>query len=495
MADYTITIIGPDHTETLAAGGNRTLLELIQLSGNDIHASCGGNGTCRQCTVTATGPLLGLDGAEKNAQEEEILACRWYPAGPVTLVLPDTGGEEEHIAADRREIPGGGHGLGLSVDIGTTTVAAYLYDLSMGHCLGTACGMNAQRSFGDDVISRIHHCAQSGGLEALTAAIRNQILELIHELTPEPERITCVSIAGNTVMEHIFAGLSPESIGVAPFTPLDLFGREFDAAAFLPGLAPGAVLYLAPCVAGYVGGDITAGLMSSGAWLSNETVLFLDIGTNGEMALGNGAEFLCCATAAGPAFEGAGIECGSPARDGAIDAVASDLSYTTIGGGAPASICGSGLIDAVAALLKNELVDETGRLEGDRYEFGNGVYLSQQDIRQVQLAKAAIRAGIETLLDQTGTSYDDIRQVIIAGGFGFYMNVDSACAIGLLPAELRDRARCAGNTSGTGASMALSPLYRATLSQVTGRCRYVELSGSAVFNEKYVDAMLFGEEE
>lgn len=491
MPEYTIRIKG--RRDAVQTDGSRALLESLRAAGSSIHAPCGGNGTCKQCRVRVTGRCRGLDGTERDCAGEELLACRWYPAGDVELELSAAAGER--VLTDAEDIAPGGTGLGLAVDIGTTTVAAYLYDLVSGTCLASRGAMNAQRAYGADVISRIRNAAEPGGLEALSRVIREQIRDLARALCPHTGRISCVSIAGNTVMEHLFSGLSPESIGVAPFAPLSLFGGEGPAADSLDGFSPDCRLYLCPAVAGYVGGDITAGLLSSGAYRSEGQVLFIDVGTNGEMALGNRDGFLCCATAAGPAFEGAEIAYGSPARDGAINAVARDMSYTVLGGGKPRSICGSGLIDAVAALLYQEIIDETGRMEGERYVFGNGVYLSGKDVRRLQLAKAAVRAGIETLLEKTGTGYDGIGEVLIAGGFGAYLRTESACAIGLLPPALLEKTRHVGNSAGRGAAMALTAEGRRELEHVRSLCRYEELSGSAVFNDRYIEAMMFDEWE
>lgn len=490
-------VTGIENPKRFQASGNETLLNELALAGfgQMVYSPCGGNGTCRQCKVTVSGRLASLAGEERDFDREELLACRWRPAGDVTVWLDPATGQNSNIAVHSREIPGGGTGLGLAVDIGTTTVAAYLYDLATGHCLNTTGSMNAQRVFGGDVISRIQYCDQPGGLEQLSGMIRDQIRQLAAELCPDLTQIRKISIAGNTVMEHIFAGLSPVSIGVAPFTPLSLFGDSRPASEFYDCFHPEAELYLSPCVAGYVGGDITAGLLSSGASDSEKTVLFLDIGTNGEMAIGDKNGFLCCATAAGPAFEGAEIACGSSAQDGAINHVEPNLTYTTIGDLPPQTICGSGIIDGVAALLYNEIVDETGRMEGERHVLGGEVYLCAADIRKIQLAKAAIRAGIETLLTLSKKSYDDIDQLLIAGGFGAYVDITSACAIGLLPPALKDKTRHVGNSSGMGAAMALDPGCRAQLAKVDAGCSYVELSSSKVFNDKYIEAMMFDEWE
>lgn len=485
--EHTISFNG----KSSIADSGRSLLDNLALGGAQLHAPCGGNGSCRQCTVLVHGTLRDIAGKIRQYENEEVLACRVYPAGDIYVSAVGKAGEQ--VRTDSRRIPTCAQGLGLAVDIGTTTVAAYLYELSTGECIATRGAMNAQRSFGSDVISRIGHASSPEGLAALSTAIRQQISSMAADMCPDTGRIKYISIAGNTVMEHILTGLSPESIGKAPFTPLSLFGTELAAGELFPGFDCPA--YICPAIAGYVGGDISAGLLASGADKSEETILFIDIGTNGEMALGNRDGFLCCATAAGPAFEGAEIECGSPAQNGAINLVRPDMSFTVIGGGKPQSICGSGLVDAAAALLATGELDETGRLEnGDRH-FSPDVYLSGRDIRQLQLAKAAIRAGIETLLAASGRKYGDIAQVLIAGGFGAYMRTESACAIGLLPPALAGRVRHVGNSAGLGAAECLAPQRRGELARLCSRCRYLELSSSSTFNDKYIEAMMFDEFE
>lgn len=494
MPVYEILLREGGGERTLASDGTRTLLELLRDAGCQVHAPCGGNGTCGQCLVTVTGPCRGADGSVNEMAEEKILACRTYPAGNLIVTPPENRGAR--VLTDAIDVPGGGEGLGLAVDIGTTTVAAYLYNLSTGKCLAARGAMNAQRPWGGDVISRIGHAKTPEGLAALRDAIRRQIRDMAAELCPDTRQIDYVSIAGNTVMEHLFAGLSPESIGVAPFTPLSLFGAEEPAERYMDCFAPDCRMYLCPAVAGYVGGDITAGLLSSGAADGEgKTVLFIDVGTNGEMGLGGGDGFLTCATAAGPAFEGAEIECGSPAQDGAVNSVEPDLSWTVLGDAEPKSICGSGLIDAVAALLYQEEIDETGRMERERCTIAGEVYLSGKDVRKLQLAKAAVRAGIETLLRRSGKGYDDVDEVLIAGGFGAYLRIRSACAIGLLPPALGEKTRHVGNSAGKGAALALTPAGREALDALRKTCAYEELSSSPLFNDLYIEAMMFDEWE
>jgi len=494
---YNIAITENNTERSCQSDGSELLLTVLQSAEARIHAPCGGNGTCRRCKVTVTGDCCDFDGTVSRLEHETILACRFYPAGDlqVNIDAVDTG----KVLATVQDITGNGNGYGLAFDIGTTTVAGYLYDLNTGKCLETVGEMNAQRSYGADVISRISYCKEDTGLQRLCAVIRKQLVRLSGQLCAKCklklDAIGYISIAGNTVMEHIFAGLSPVSIGIAPYTPLSLFGTEYKASEFFEIFSPSCKVYLCPAVAGYVGGDITAGLLSSGAYESQNKLLFIDIGTNGEMAIGNADGFICCATAAGPAFEGASMECGSSATEGAINTVDTDLNFTTIGDVEAKSICGSGLLDAVGALLCNEILDETGRLEGERYNFTANVWLSAADVRKLQLAKAAIRAGIETLLYASGSSYGEISQVLIAGGFGAYMRTTSSCAIGMLPPAFLNKTSHIGKSAGTGAAMALTEAGRQKLTEIVKKCRYTELSGSNLFNNTYIDAMMFDEWE
>jgi uncharacterized 2Fe-2S/4Fe-4S cluster protein (DUF4445 family) len=517
MQDVTILVEQRGCTHSFGGDGTRTLLENLRAAGCKIAADCGGRGRCGRCAVTVTGPVSGRDGAVLPADSERLLACRWYPRGEVRVRLPDE--EPMRVVLDGASVlPGGGQGLGAAVDIGTTTLAVFLYDLESGALLAERGARNAQRPYGADVISRIRFCAEPDGLLLLGGAVRAQISEALAGLCCDAGRglgeITALAVAGNTVMEHLFCGLDPTPIGVSPFTPQSLFGDIQPASRFLPGLPDGAELYVCPAVAGYVGGDITAGLLSSGAYRSEETVLFLDIGTNGEMALGNRDGFVCCAAAAGPAFEGAEIACGMEAAPGAIDRVwfdGADVAFTTIGGAPVRGICGSGLVDAIAALLESGAILPSGRLctdgsafeavrrrgrkspDGERLYLTPDVFLSAGDIRSVQLAKAALRAGMETLLRLRGMQSSDIARVLVAGGFGAYLNLGSACRIGLLPPAAEKIARHIGNAAGAGAALALTAQGRRTLRALTERCSYHELSGSPVFRDAYLEAMPFEE--
>ena len=501
------TVHNGNAVHTLTANQGESILSALRRSGLTAPESpCGGCGTCGKCLVYVDG--LG-----------QVLACQTPVTDGMTVTLPRQKaaavvcqGSDAGFALTPRP------GLGLAVDIGTTTVVAHLYDLQTGRRLGTRSGMNCQRPFGADVISRIRYTMDHpGGLEELGSAIRGQLAGYLTGLCAEAGRgeneVIAVTVAANTVMEHLYAGLDPAAIARAPFTPACLFGDARGGAAV--GLPPGCSVYLTPAVAGYVGGDITAGLVACGAYRSDKPVLFLDIGTNGEMALGSGKDgFTCCAAAAGPAFEGAAISQGMTASDGAISAVEWDgtvLKLTVLGGGKAEGICGSGLVDALAVMLDMGAVDETGRLlppdeapdaaapyltedqEGRvSFRLTDSVAVTEADVRRLQLAKAAIAAGIQTLLDDAGLDEDGIDRLYLAGGFGNFIRKQSAAAIGLLPEGLTGRTVSVGNAAGQGAAaLLLSEQARQELDALTGRCRYLELSGHQKFNEHYIECMMF----
>jgi len=431
----------------------------------------------------------------------------------------------DEVIDARPERPGE-RAFGVGVDIGTTTVVCYLVDLATGERLGARSALNAQRVFGADVISRIAAASEGeDGLESLRRAIAGQLAGLMERLVIDQgartEDIASIVVAGNTTMLHLLSGVPPDAIARAPFAPAFLRRRETRAAELgLVGHRACAAILL-PGVSGYVGADIVSGMAAVGMAETAGPSLFLDLGTNGEIALGGPDGILCCATAAGPAFEGAGIEMGSAGVDGAIDSVwleDGEIRCTTIGGRSAAGICGSGLVDAIAAFLDCGLVDDTGRvLDADeagalppaiaaaREGEGNavriyldraaGVYLSQADIRAAQLAKAAVAAGIASLVASAGIAMDDIVRLWLAGGFGSFIDLRSASRIGLLPCALREKVIVAGNTAGAGAVAAcLSRSRLEECDRVRSLCSYLELSSRPDFNDHFIENMMFPED-
>lgn len=484
---------------------DESLLSALQRNGVFIDAPCGGNGKCGKCKIK----INQADGINPPVKvENEILtqreldsgvrlACCVYCDGEVDYSLEAVDykdGKALSFAPVKADLS---FGAGMAIDIGTTTVAAYFYDLSDGSLLQTISGLNAQRSFGADVISRIEAYGEGGDL--LKQAIINQLNGFIDQFRGSHSLdLTDIVIVGNTVMLHLLSGLDPSSIAVAPFTPLSLFGNSISASVL--GLNADCNVYLGDCIASYVGADITAGLLACNADCWDKPKLYIDIGTNGEMAIGDKSGIVCCATAAGPAFEGAHIKQGVGGISGAVSKVfVTDgrLDYSTIGNQKPIGICGSGIIDAIACFLELGLIDETGRIddsiESGELEIGDGIAVNGSDICEIQLAKAAIAAGINTLLNHSGRRLDEIDEIIVAGGFGSFIDIKSAQAIGLLPQGVKISS--VGNAAGSGASsVLLSKSKREALKSLCNKMEYFELSGDSYFQNEYIEQMLFGEE-
>ena len=479
--------------------GGETLLSALRRSGFTLPAACGGRGKCGKCRV-------GVNSVSR-------LACRVVPNDGDVVTLPEKSGGR--ILTQTPEIvscAGKMSGLAAAVDLGTTTVAVRLYELAGGLELKTISAWNAQAAYGGDVISRIQYTMETlNGLNELSRIIRAQVEDMISRALEDcgksKSELRHTVLVGNTVMQHIFASLPVEGIARAPFKPETLFENDRSDSLL------GAPVHYSPCVAGYVGGDITAGLLADGLFVQPELRLFLDIGTNGEMALGNESGALCCAVASGPAFEGAGISCGMPGITGAVSHVSYDRGFLCdiVGGGEAKGICGSGLVDLVAVLLERGVIDESGRLlppqdapeDMRRYLTedgqGNGVFhltkavsLTARDVRNLQLAKAAVAGGIRVLLEQRGVTADDIASVELAGGFGNYLSPENVVRIGMLPRACLSKIRPLGNAALAGASMlALDGENWRKLAEIPKKCRYLELSGRDDFSRAFTDSLTF----
>ena len=503
-----VEIINETGTTTVEGREDQSVLDLLQEQGIDFLAPCGGKGKCGKCRVLLrTQEGLSYHRACQSKLEDGMKVILEKDS---TMTIQNDGFMMPYELDEDAEGE-----YGIAVDVGTTTIVCHLYDLGSCERLASASCPNPQIVFGSDVISRID-ASMAGKLDAMQDVIDSGLVKLVDEdfktAGIEREPISRAVLAGNTVMEHIAVGLSPDSIGVNPFTPLSLFGDEHG----IEGLCDRS--YMMPCVAGYVGGDITAGLVAVGMARKEKPCVFVDIGTNGEMVVGCKDRMISCATAAGPAFEGANIECGMPAAPGGISEVRigdGELEIETISGAAPVGICGTGLIDGLAMAIDLGVVDETGRiLDADEIDgWGaslvgeargsnafylsreHDVYITQKDVRNLQLAKAAICGGVFTLMEEYGIAEDDVDELLVAGGFGFHINVRNAVRIGLYPEKLLPKARAVGNSSGEGASAVLiSQEARDELDRVMEICGYLELSTSAAFNEHYVEQMMFEED-
>jgi len=410
--------------------------------------------------------------------------------------------------------------FGIAIDIGTTTIAAYLINLNNGKQIAVESRQNKQRTFGADVISRINFIIENkDGLKILQRSIVEQINDMIqvmsHNASIRIQDIYDISIVGNTTMIHLLLGLPCKQMALAPYTAV--VTRSLSLRSQDIGLITRGIVSFVPCISSYIGSDITAGILSSGMLDSERYSLLLDLGTNGEMALGNQHEIIVCSTATGPAFEGASIKYGIGGVKGAISKI--DLSrspiYETIENEEPCGICGSGVLDAVAQLAQYGIIDETGRMASqdevlDEYkhrlidhrpikefvlykheQIDKMITFTQQDVREVQLAKAAIYAGIKILLKEKKISFDQIEKMYVGGGFGNFMNHDSAVAIGMIPRELADRIESVGNCAGSGAQMYLcSKELRATAESIIDKVEYIELARAIDFQDYFVDAMM-----
>ncbi|HAF70822.1 MAG: hypothetical protein XD60_0120 [Acetothermia bacterium 64_32] len=408
---------------------------------------------------------------------------------------------------------------GLALDLGTSTLAAYLLDLEGGKELGAKALVNPQRSFGADVLSRIAYVQKYGeeGIKKLRERVLEGVNELVKDLVSEaridPEDIVQAVVVGNPTMLHLFLGVDPTPIGQAPFIPVWRESLSLKAHEVGIKINPEALVHTLPMVSGYVGADTVGAVLACGLHRSGELALLLDLGTNGEIVLGNEERMLACSAAAGPAFEGGRISSGMPAVEGAISHVDVDgeVSFRVIGGSRPKGLCGTALVDLVAGLLGAGLIDPSGRLSpkeenplssrirGDGNQRGflltGGIELTQRDIRELQLAKAAIRAGVEVLLSRMKVSPVEVDRVFLAGAFGSQMRPKSIVKLGLLPRELLPRIVPVGNAAGTGAKLAL--LDHLALSEAEGianRITYIELSAERLFSSKFVEAMSFAAE-
>lgn len=383
-------------------------------------------------------------------------------------------------------------GLAVCIDLGTTTIEGALVDRASGNILAAEKVLNSQRAYGSDVVSRIDACL-NGKADELKNAVRNDVADLTDKMLKSAGiesgiggKNIPVYIAGNTVMTHIFAGFDVSGLAAAPYEPVTTDFVETDGFLLMPGLSA------------FVGGDVLMGIIASGAFESDEVTAFIDVGTNGEMAVGSSDAILAGGTAAGPAFEGGSISCGSPAKPGAISGVEISgrlVDVKTVGDEKPCSVCGSGIIETVSELLRNGIIDGHGNMAEEYdgvFTLCPGVAVTQDDVRQVQLAKSAIRAGLETLVETAGIRISDVKRLYVAGGFGKNLNVEKCCGIGLIPSELKDKCVLSGNTSLSGAiKYACGEITDEMIRDVKARTRTVNFAGLEKFRDKFIDYMDF----
>lgn len=505
------------------------LQDVLLAHGIDFPRPCRGAGKCGKCRIKVIEGVMPVTRAEENCLTKEEqqagihLGCQGKITGDVRISIESEEGETAQIlgSAEGEKFHSGtpGEGIfdrgdgfcGVAVDIGTTTLAFSLVDFVSKKVIHSYACMNPQRVFGFDVMSRIQASNQGMG-QKLKKLIQKELVRGINTLLKEKdipvEKVKKIILSGNTTMLHLLRGYSCQGLGAAPFIPVSL-GREvlsykevFDSEEIT------AEVMLPPGASAFIGGDIISGLFACRWQEKKEISLFLDLGTNGEMALGNWDSFFTASTAVGPAFEGGNITFGTGSVKGAVSHARyskGKLQVDTIMDGTPTGICGTGLIEITAELLKAGIIDQTGRLSEEYFETGfpvakkeNGeiMRLFQKDIRELQLAKGAVRAGIEVLLKKMGIEYGDVKQVYLSGGFGFYLPREKAADIGLLPEELINKMTGVGNTSLKGAE---DCLFREdaeeVLNKIAAGAKGISLAKEPDFQELYLKYMDFPAKE
>ena len=452
MAELTVKRGSAQITIPFAPGTR--LREVLRAGGVELSSPCGGRGLCGKCAVTLRGAVSPPDPMEQRAGAR--LACRAVLLGDAEVILPREQEMEGIELGEDAVLPSldpmeGAYGA--AVDIGTTTLALRLYEMAL--------------------------------LNKFTST--SEYKKLCADAGIDGDLVRSLVVTGNTAMLYLFTGRDPSSLAKAPFMADHLFGETLHW--------NGRQVYLPRCMHAFVGADATCAVLASGMCEGSGVSLLSDVGTNGELALWKDGVLLVTSTAAGPAFEGMGISCGCGSEAGAIDRVFvrdGTVSVHTIGDRPAIGVCGSGLIDAVAAALAAGAIDETGAMEGEAFALTESVRLLPRDIRAVQLAKAAVAAGIDTLLETAGIGAEDVDSFLIAGGFGSHLNAESAAAIGLFPQTLAARARALGNGALTGAArMLLDRRQQARGIALTRLARHVDLGGDPKFNQHFIERMLF----
>ena len=502
-----------------------TLIEAAGQAGIILNSVCGGKGTCKKCLV-----ILEPEG-------RQVLACQYHIRSNLTVTIPpgsrfleqkilsDGIDTQTEISPDiyKKYLPVNSTApiYGLAVDIGTTTVVAKLIDMRTGRCRTTEATLNPQTRFGDDIISRI---AYAESVEKLTElqkiiidCINDLILKLCEKAAIESKQIHEVCVVGNTTMNHIFLKFPVSTLGRAPYKAYSLDAHDVTPNEIGLKINPDGNVHVVENISGFVGADTIAVAFAADIDSAEEMTLIVDIGTNGELVLGTKDKLYAASCAAGPALEGARITCGSRAAEGAIEAVVvndDDIDFDVIGNCLPGSICGSGLIDVVAVMLELGIIDKTGRFAepdtlrdnlppnifyriGTKYDepafyLAETVFLTQKDIRQVQLAKAAIRAGTKILQRKLNLKDSDIKHILLAGAFGNYIRKENALRIGLLPNVSPERIRFIGNAAASGAQMILiSQNSRDKAKELARKIEYIEIAHEKDFTGIYADCMTF----
>ncbi len=515
--NYKITVTGRGEEIILNCMEKENLLEAMTRQGIYMSAACGGRGTCGKCKIQLIEGNLKITSSDKKVfSKDELndgcrLSCQAYPEADLTIKL--TAGDEADfevvtdLGRTSQQKRKKDDSYAIAIDIGTTTIAISLIEVTSGDNLWTYTTVNKQRAYGADVIARMQ-ASNNGKKQELRECIQKDLLSGIQAVVAktgiEKEQIQKLAIAGNTTMGHLLLGYSCETLGIFPFTPVNINTIVLPFEEVLESDYLKIPVILLPGISTYVGADIAAGLLACDYDRAEKPSLLIDLGTNGEMAIGNKDKILVSSTAAGPAFEGGNISCGVGSIAGAIcniEGVGDQLTFKTIGDKPPVGICGTGVIEIVSELVKAGLVDETGLLDEEYFETGyqiaednagNKINFTQRDVREIQLAKAAVRAGIEILVRRYGVGYEEIDTVYLAGGFGYKINIGKAIEVGLLPKELEGKIKAIGNSSLGGAVKYLTQNNTPDrMKHIIETSDEINLSNDKDFNDLYVEYMYF----
>ncbi len=463
-----------------------------------VEFPCGAKGTCGRCRVKVLDGELEIDTVQRvklkelGLDDNWRLACFCHVNSDVVLEVLQF---ENIILADNtrfRFTPG--EGYGIAVDLGTTTIVAQLIDLKTSSVLDAVPALNPQVKFGSDLISRIQNCLDGNQMK-MQKLIHHKIGEMIRTILDKyPVDVSKVVIVGNTVMHHIFSGLDVQPLSFYPFESPNLFMQHFSYKKLQWEMLPNARIRFFPSIGSFIGSDILAGIAATNIAERENYSILVDLGTNGEIVLGNHEKIICASTAAGPAFEGAKISQGMRAVTGAISSIHvenDELKCDVIGNVPARGICGSGLIDAIAGLVQQGIIGMFGEMNSDeeKVELTPGVFLTQQDIREFQLAKAAIAAGLQILLKIAGITFNEVENVYFAGGFGNFLNVQNVIQTGIIE-TLEEKIVKMGNTSLIGAKMFLFKDER-FIKNILNKTCHINLEGYPDFQDIYVDKMLF----
>ena len=521
IQSYNITIAGKNE-EVITANPEKSILKNLQQYGIYINAPCGGRGSCGKCVIRCIDGWLEITEPDRRFLKESQLelgyrlACYAYIKSDIVISLESLKEDEFEILTNQsakqlinnaeNELCESRKNLtkqyGIVADIGTTTIVMQLIDLENGELIDTFATINKQRSYGADVIARIEASNRGEGV-ALQSSIKSQLLEGIDVLIGDEEiDIQKMAIAGNTTMIHLLMGYDCKTLGVAPFKPVDIHTISTFYKEFFENDTRSFPIQILPSLSAFVGGDIMAGLLAVDVINKDEISIFIDLGTNGEMAIGNKDKILATSVAAGPAFEGGNISSGIGSVSGAICQVNIEKDHIqckTIQDKSPIGICGTGVLELVYELLESDWMDETGRLE-EKFEDGillsiseegNEIIFTQKDVREIQLAKSAVRSGIETLMIRYEIEPEKIDKVYVAGGFGVNLDLEKAIGIGLFPKSLENKIVMIGNACLKGLIEVVKNNSIKAVEKIVEISTEIDLSRDKDFNELYMDYMYF----